>query len=345
MHSADLTGGTSPTAPTPTRGRGRRIATAVFAVIAVVVIGLASFFSIRSASGGTDVRNNLTLIAPAAAGGGWDTFQRELQQAMRTNGLVNNVQVVNVPGAGGTIGIGSLSQLPDANNLMVGGTGQIAAHIQFDTPSDIGDVAPVAKVLEEYDIVVVPADSPYQTMEELVSAWAQDPRGVPWTGGGSFDQLVMTEIALAAGISPAQTTYIPSDGGGEAIQALLNGTAQASAGGFADIYPQVESGRLRALGVAAEERLSGVDDIPTLKEQGYDVTLTNWRALFAPPSATDEEIDQLQELVAEAVATPEWQATVERNYWRESPMQDEEFDRFIVEETERISGLFEEIGQ
>lgn len=309
------------------------------------MIGLASFFSIQSASGGTDVRSNLTLIAPAAAGGGWDTFQRELQQAMRTNNLVNNIQVVNIPGAGGTIGIGSVSQLPEANNLMVGGTGQIAAHIQFDTPSELQDLAPVARVLEEYDIVVVPADSPYQSMDELVEAWAQDPRSIPWTGGGSFDQLVMTEIALAAGIDPAQTTYIPSDGGGEAIQALLNGTAGASAGGFADIYPQVEAGRLRVLGVAAEERLPGADDIPTLTEQGYDVTLTNWRALFAPPAATEQEIDQLQELVAEAVATPEWQATVQRNYWREAPLQDEEFERFIDTETERIAGLFQELGQ
>lgn len=322
-----------------------RVWTVAFAVIAAIVIGLATFFSVQSASGGTNVRSNLTLIAPAAAGGGWDTFQRELQQAIRTNNLVNNVQVVNVPGAGGTIGIGSVSQLPEANNLMVGGTGQIAAGIQFDTPSRIGDVTPVAKVLEEYDIVVVPADSPYQTMEELVAAWKQDPPGISWTGGGSFDQLVMTEIALAAGINPGQTTYIPSDGGGEAIQALLNGTAKASAGGIADLYPQVESGRLRVLGVAAEERLPGLDDIPTLSEQGYDVTLTNWRALFAPPSATAEEIGQLQDLVAEAVATPEWQATVERNYWREAPLQDEEFDQYIVDETERITTLFEEMGQ
>ncbi|WMY78867.1 tripartite tricarboxylate transporter substrate-binding protein [Citricoccus sp. I39-566] len=332
----------------PERPRTRRIGTAIFAVLAAAVIGVASFFSIQSASGGTDVRGNLTLIAPAAAGGGWDTFQRELQQAMRTNGLVNNVQVVNVPGAGGTIGVGVLSQQPEANNLMVGGSGQITAQIQFDTPSRIQDVTPVAKVLEEYDIVAVPADSPFESMDDIIAAWTQDPRGVAWTGGGSFDQLVMTDIALDAGIPVADTTYIPSDGGGEAIQALLNGTADVTAGGFADIYPQVESGRLRVLGVVAEERLSGtpeIEAIPTLVEQGIDVTITNWRALFAPPSATDEEIDQLQELVAETVATPEWQATVERNYWREAPLQDEEFGQYIQDETDRIATLFEEMGQ
>lgn len=337
-----------PAADSPPRSRARTIGTAVFAAIAAVVIGFASFFSIQAASGGTDVRNNLTLVAPAAAGGGWDTFQRELQQTMRSNGLVNNVQVANVPGAGGTIGIGVLSQQPEANNLMVGGSGQIAAQVQFGTSSTIQDVAPVAKVLEEYDIVVVPADSPHETLDELVEAWREDPRGVSWTGGGSFDQLVMTEIALAAGIPPAETTYIPSDGGGEAIQALLNGTANASAGGFADMYPQVESGRLKVLGLVAEDRLSGaeeIEQIPTLVEQGLDVTITNWRALFAPPSATDEQIDQLQDLVGEAVATDEWQATVEQNYWREAPLQDEEFETYIQDETDRIANLFEEMGQ
>ncbi|WP_145941492.1 tripartite tricarboxylate transporter substrate binding protein [Corynebacterium glyciniphilum] len=334
--------------PGPAKSRFRMVGTAVFTVVAVVVIGAASFFSIRSASGGTDVRSNLSLIAPAAAGGGWDTFQRELQQTLRTNGIVNNVQVVNVPGAGGTIGVGVLAQQPEANNLMVGGSGHITAQVQFGTPSKIQDVTPVAKVLEEYDIIAVPADSPLESMADVSEAWTQDPRSLAWTGGGSFDQLVMTDIALELGVPASETTYIPSDGGGEAIQALLNGTADVTAGGFADIYPQVESGRLRVLGVVAEDRLSGtpeIEAIPTLTEQGIDVTITNWRALFAPPSATREDIEELRELVAEAVETPEWRATVERNFWREAPMQGEELDQYIQDETDRITTLFEEMGQ
>ena len=118
---------TSPDGP-PRRRTG--IGRIVFSVIAVLTVLAASAFSIRSASGGNDIRTNLTLIAPAAAGGGWDSFQRELQQTMRVNGLVNNVQVVNIPGAGGNIALGQLTTLEDANNLMVGGTGQIAATLQ-----------------------------------------------------------------------------------------------------------------------------------------------------------------------------------------------------------------------
>jgi putative tricarboxylic transport membrane protein len=231
---------------------------------------------------------------------------------------------------------------------MVGGSGHITAQVQFGTPSTIQDVTPVAKVLEEYDIIAVPADSPFQTMDDVAEAWTQDPRSMAWTGGGSFDQLVMTDIALELGVPVAETIYIPSDGGGEAIQALLNGTADITAGGFADIYPQVESGRLRVLGVVAEERRSGspeIEEIPTFVEQGLDVTITNWRALFAPPAATTEDIEELRAVVAEAVETPEWQETVERNYWREAPLEGVELDRYIQDETERIATLFEEMGQ
>lgn len=333
----------SSTSPDGAPRRRMGIGRIVFSVIAVLTVLAASAFSIRSASGGTDIRTNLSLIAPAAAGGGWDSFQREMQQAMRVNGLVNNVQVVNIPGAGGNIALGQLTTLEDANNLMVGGTGQIAAHAARGTGPELSQVTAVSRVVEEYSLVVVPADSPYRSMDDLATAWRADPARLAWTGGGSFDQLVMADIARTADVPVADTTYIPSDGGGEAIQALLNGTAQASAGGFADIYPQVEAGRLRALGVVAAEPLAGVEEIPTLRSQGYDVTLTNWRALFVPPGVSAEERTELETLIAEAVDTPEWKEAVQRNYWNPVPLSGTELEEFIAAEKERIGTLTEEI--
>ena len=327
----------------PVKNPGRRRALSIgFGVLAAPVIGTAAYQSITSASGGTDVRSNLTLVAPAAAGGGWDAFQREMQMAMREHSLVGNVQVINVPGAGGTIAIGNVAQQNRPNMLMVGGTGQIAAQIQFGTESVLTDVTPIARVVEEFAMVTVPADSPHQDLDSLIEAWRDAPAEVAWTGGGSFDQLVMTDLALTAGIAPGDTTYIPSDGGGEAIQALLNGTAQATAGGFADMLPQVQAGRLRGLGIVAPEPLDGVD-IPALPDLGYDVTLTNWRAMFAPPITTAEEVDELEALLAETIETPEWKDAVERYYWREVPLDHEGLIEYIDSETERIRGLFEEI--
>ena len=316
----------------------------VYGDVAAAVIGVAAFFSFQSATAGSDIRSNLTLIAPAGAGGGWDTFMREQQQAMRVNSLVNNTQVVNIPGAAGTIGLGQLSTMEgQANTLMVTGAGLVAGVAQLDSAVTHYDVRPIARVVEEYDVVVVPADSPYETIDELVEDWRANPAEVAWTGGGTFDQLVMTELALETGIDPSETTYIPKSGGGEATQALITGTADAATSGYMDVADQIEAGRLKALGMAAPERLEGVD-IPTLTEQGYAVDLANWRAVLAPPGITDEEFAELRALVEESIATPEWQEAIERNKWTEVYLAGDEFDEFMASEQERIAMLVEEIS-
>lgn len=172
---------------------------------------------------------------------------------------------------------------------------------------------------------------------------ASGPAGLPWTGGGSFDQLVVTDLALSAGIDPVDTTYISSDGGGEAIQALLNGTAAAATGGYPDNIDQIESGRLRALALVAEEPVEGID-IPTAREQGYDVTLSNWRSLSAPKGLEDAEIAELEELIAASTETDEWRDAVDRYHWTVNVRTGDELDEFLASERERIERLYEEMG-
>src|SRR5690606_14974074 len=140
------------------------------------------------------------------------------------------------------------------------------------------------------------------------------------------------------------TTYISSDGGGEAIQALLNGTAAAATGGYPDNIDQIESGRLRALALVAEEPVEGID-IPTAREQGYDITLSNWRSLSAPPGISDEQAESLEELIAESLATDEWKDAVERFHWTVNVRTGEELEAFLETETERIEMLYEEMGR
>ncbi|MGO1266495.1 MAG: tripartite tricarboxylate transporter substrate binding protein [Microbacterium gubbeenense] len=326
------------------RGARRTIWRMIGGSVAIVAIGIASYGSIASAAAGQNVSASLTLIAPAAAGGGWDTVARELQQAQKANGLVNNVQVVNMPGAGGTIALSNVTALDGrANNLVVGGTGLLAATVQYGSDKTLDDVTNLAVLFEEYDVIVVPADSPYETLDDLVEAWRADPSGLPWTGGGSFDQLVVTDLALSAGIDPVDTTYISSDGGGEAIQALLNGTAAAATGGYPDNIDQIESGRLRALALVAEEPVEGID-IPTAREQGYDVTLSNWRSLSAPKGLEDAEIAELEELIAASTETDEWRDAVDRYHWTVNVRTGDELDEFLASERERIERLYEEMG-
>jgi putative tricarboxylic transport membrane protein len=330
---------------TPRRSSARTvIGRTVGLAVAAAATGVAVFGSISSAASSQDISASMTIIAPAAAGGGWDGVARELQQAQKANGLVNNVQVVNMPGAGGTIALGNVSVLSgQANNILVGGTGLLAATIQFDSAATLSDVTPLAVVVEEYDVIVVPADSPYETLDDLVAAWRENPEAIPFTGGGSFDQLVVTDLALAAGVDPLRTTYISSDGGGEAIQALLNGTAHAAAGGYPDNIDQIEAGRLRALALVSTEPIPGID-IPTASEQGYDVSLTNWRMLAAPTGLEDSEVESLVGLVTDSIQTPEWQDAMGRYHWTERIITGDDLTTFLDEEESRIRGLYEELG-
>ncbi|MDO4898690.1 MAG: tripartite tricarboxylate transporter substrate-binding protein [Rothia sp. (in: high G+C Gram-positive bacteria)] len=313
-------------------------------LFSTAVIGSALFLSASSTDDGSNLRSSITFIAPAAAGGGWDTFAREMQQAQRANGIVNNTQVVNVPGAGGTIALENLGRLKgETDTLMVGGTGQLAATIQYDSTTTYQDITPLALTVEEYDVILVPNDSPYQTLNELITAWQKDPTALAWSGGGSFDRLVATELAMAADIRPSEMTYVSSDGGAEVTQALLNGTVQAAASGYADSIDQIESGRLRALALIAEEPIPGFD-VPTAKEAGYDVTLANWRLVLAPGGISEQDKAELLNIVQESTQTPEWQKAVTTYHWQENFMTGQELESFLDSEEQRISGIYQELG-
>ncbi len=330
----------------PPRTRSKLIGMIVYAVVFVTVTATAVVFSVRSASSGTDLRSNLTYIAPAGVGGGWDSFAREQQQAMRTGGIVNNVQVVNIPGAGGTIGLSRFSTMTgQASNVMATGTAMLGGIELNDSPVDLSDVRPIARVAEDYDAVVVAADSPYRSIDDIVAAWRQDPKAVTWTGGsaGSIDHLIVAALALEVGVDPAAMTFIPKSGGGEAMTTLLNGTTDVAVTGYNEIADQVEAGRVRAVAISAPDRLAGID-LPTLVELDYQVDLVNWRGVLAPPGITDEELAELKLIIEETRNSAEWRAALSRNRWIDSYLTGDEFARFISQDQQRIADLIKELG-
>ncbi|WP_019203536.1 tripartite tricarboxylate transporter substrate binding protein [Tsukamurella sp. 1534] len=318
---------------------------AIYGIIAVVVIVAAVGFSFQRGGLSADIRNKATLIAPAGAGGGWDLVMRESQAIMREKKIATNIQVVNVPGAAGTIGLSRLHSMHGrADVVMVGGTGLVAGVQQTKSAVKMNDVTPIARIFEEYDILVVPANSPYKTVQDLVAAWRQNPHGIAFTGGGSFDQLVMAQFAKAAGIDPKNTTYIPKAGGGEVAQALVTHTAAAAFSGYADLIDQVESGRLRALAVAAKDPVEGVD-LPTLRQAGFDVTLANWRGLFAPPGVSDGDVKNIRDVFDEVMQTPDWAEAEKTNKWTRAWLEGPAVSTFIADEDRVIADLYKELGK
>ncbi|MBD8042487.1 tripartite tricarboxylate transporter substrate binding protein [Arthrobacter sp. Sa2BUA2] len=318
---------------------------AVFAVLGAAAVVMASVDASASGSG-DDARSQLTIIAPAGAGGGWDGAAREAQQAMRAQGIVNNAQVVNIPGAGGTIGLTKFAGMEGENTtVMMMGITMLGAININGSETTLEDVTPLARITEDYDVLVVPADSPYNSVDELVSDWQQNPKSFAFGGGslGSVDQMIITQLAQASGIDPTAVNYIAYSGGGELATSLMSGTIKASVSGYVDFADQIEAGRLKALAVSAPEPVGSID-VPTLKELGYDIELTNWRGIVGPPGISDEQKQELQAILAEVVDTPQWRDAIERNQWTDRFLAGEEFERFIAEETSAVNDIWNDLG-
>jgi putative tricarboxylic transport membrane protein len=317
-------------------------------LLAIAVIGAVTVAGIdasRSGSG-SDARAKLTLIAPAAAGGGWDLVAREAQQALRSDGIVNNAQVVNVPGAGGTIGLSQLESLTgQATTVMVTGTVMLGGIAINNSETTLADTVPIAKFAEDFEVFVVPKDSPYQSVEDMIAAWRENPGGLPIGGGslGGIDHIVAGQLAQQADIDPAAINYIAYSGGGEVLTALLSNTVGVAVSGYNDFRDQIEAGNVRALAVAAPGPVEGID-VDTFIELGYDVDLVNWRGIVAPPGISDEDRDTLIDIATEMQDTEQWATAVERNRWKESFLTGDEFGAFLEVEQARITDILRELG-
>ena len=317
-------------------------------LLAIAVIGAVTVAGIDASrsQGGSDARSKLTMIAPAAAGGGWDLVAREAQQAMRSDNIVNNAQVVNVPGAGGTIGLSQLESLSgQATTMMVTGTVMLGGIAINNSETTLADTVPIAKLAEDFEVFVVPKESPYQNVEDMIAAWRANPGGLPIGGGslGGIDHIVAGQLAQQADIDPAAINYIAYSGGGEVLTALLSNTVGVAVSGYNDFRDQIEAGNVRALAVAAPEPVDGID-VDTFAELGYDVDLVNWRGFVAPPGISDEDRQTLIDIVTEMSETEQWASAVERNRWKESFLTGDEFGEFLEVEQTRITDILRELG-
>ena len=284
----------------------------------------------------------LTIIAPAAPGGGWDQLAREMQREIERQALTATVQVENVPGAAGTIGLAQFinGRRGDGQALLVNGLVMLGAILWNQSPVSITQVTPIARLTGEYEIVAVPATSPHRDMQSLVRALRENPAAVSWGGGsaGGTDHILAGLIVAAAGVDPRRTNYIAFSGGGEAVTALLGGQVTAGISGYSEFAQHIESGRLRAIGISAPRRLADLD-VPTLIEQGLDVELENWRAVVAPPGLSEAQRQALTAVVERMAHSESWRATLTRLGWTDSYLAGPAFDQFLDAERVRVGRI------
>ncbi len=288
---------------------------------------------------------NLKIMIPANPGGGWDQTGRNLAAAMQSAGLVKSVQFENKGGAAGTIGLAQFvnSSKGDPNALMVGGMVMIGGIHLTDSPVNLSMVTPIARLTSEYEVVVVPANSPHKTMADLVKAFKADPGKVSWGGGsaGGTDHILIGLIAKATGADSTKINYVPFKGGGEAVAAIVGGHVTAGVSGLGEFSEQIKGGRLRALALSSPQREEG---IPTLKEQGIDVELGNWRGVFGAPGITPQQRDALVNLVQAATNTPAWKATLEKLGWAGVFLGGDQYKTYVEADTKRIAAIIDSLG-
>ena len=291
--------------------------------------------------------DSLKILVPAAPGGGWDQTGRALQAALQSGDIVKKVTVDNKGGAGGTIGLAQFisSSKGDPNAVMVGGMVMVGAILSNKSPVDLSQVTPIARLTGEYEVIVVPGTSKVQSMKELVAQFKANPGSVAWGGGsaGGTDHILAGMIAVASGVEASKVNYIAYAGGGEAQAAIMGGHVAAGISGYGEFAGQIKSGKLRALAISSDKRVPGID-VPTLKEQGIDVEINNWRAIFAPPGITDAQRKELIDVFTKAVKTPSWQETLKRNEWSDLFLAGDQFKTFLDNDTKRISGVIAGLG-
>jgi putative tricarboxylic transport membrane protein len=270
-----------------------------------------------------------------------------MQAVLQEAGISDNVQVTNVPGAGGTIGLAQFVNQAKGNpeELIVGGYVMVGAILTNASPVDLSMVTPIARLTGEQLAVVVPAASDIQTLDDLVAKLKEDPGAVTWGGGsaGGADHILAGQIAQAVDVDPTMVNYIAFSGGGEALAAILGGQVTAGISGYGEFASQVEAGELRLIALSGEARMEGVD-APTLTEAGVPVVLENWRMVAAPPELTDEQKAQVMADI-EAMATSDaWKKELETRGWQDRFLAGEAFQAQLQTDVDSVGAILKDIG-
>jgi putative tricarboxylic transport membrane protein len=291
--------------------------------------------------------DTVKIMIGANPGGGFDQTGRGVGKAMTEAGAAKSVQYENKGGAGGTIGLSQFANASkgDPNAMIVTGAVMIGAIVQNKPPVTLANATPIARLFYEYNVFVVPANSPLKTMADVIAQLKKDPGSVKWGGGsrGSVDHISVAMIAKEAGVDPSKINYVPFQGGGEASAAILGGHVTVGTSGYSEMQQFVKSGKMRALAVTSGAKLPG-EPVSTLKEQGINVEIGNWRGMYGAPGITAEQRKALIDAVVAASKQKSYLDALQSNDWFPALLTGDEFGKFVDDEHKRIEESMKAVG-
>ncbi|MBX3654441.1 MAG: tripartite tricarboxylate transporter substrate binding protein [Ramlibacter sp.] len=285
---------------------------------------------------------NIKMMIPANPGGGWDTTGRAIGKALQEAAVADSVTYENKGGAAGALGLAQFvnGSKGDPNALMMMGAVMLGGIITGKPPVNLTQATPIARLTSEYNVFVLPANSPFKTMADVVKQLKKDPGSVKWGGGsrGSTEHIAASMLARQVGVDPKKVNYVAFRGGGEATAAILGGNVTVGGSGYSEFAEYIDVGKMKPIGVTSQKRLPGIN-VPTMKEQGYDVVLGNWRGLYGAPGISAEQRAALTELVVKATKTKFWAEALKKNAWTPALMTGKEFDEFVEYEFSSLRAI------
>jgi len=289
---------------------------------------------------------NLKMMIPANPGGGWDSTGRALGKALQEAGAAS-VSFDNKGGAAGAIGLAQFvnANKGDANAMMVMGAVMLGGIITGKPPVSLSQATPIARLTSEYNVFVLPASSPLKSMKDVIEQLKKDPGSVKWGGGsrGSTEHIAAAMIAREVGVDPSKINYVAFRGGGEATAAILGGNVTIGGSGYSEFAEYITTGKMRAIGVTSEKRLKGID-VPTLKEQGVNVVIGNWRGVYGANGITAEQRKALTDMVVKATKTKAWGEALEKNGWTPALLAGADFEKFVDDEFASLRAVMAKSG-
>lgn len=317
----------------------------VFAAVLVVVLALLGGCGVTRGDDGGPAR--LRMMIPNRPGGGYDLTGRAAVSSMEDAELTKRFEVFNVTGASGTVAMARLMNEKGAEDLlMTMGLGVVGALYTNKAQVRLTDATPIARLIEESEGVVVPADSPFATIDDLVAAWKKDPASVTVGGGsspGGPDHLFPMELARAVGVAPTEVNYTPYDGGGDLLAALLGSKIDMATTGLGEFTSQIKDGKIRVLATSGEKKVAGVE-APTLTDAGIDLVFINWRGVLAPPGISAERRQQFIDLLTHMHASAQWKAQLAEYDWTDAFLTGDEFGSFLTDQDSRVATTLKELG-
>ena len=291
---------------------------------------------------------NLKMLIPANPGGGWDTTGRALGKAMLDAKQAATVTYDNKGGAAGALGLAPFlaGAKGDPNQLMVMGAVMLGGLITSKSPLNLMQATPLARLTTEYNVFVLPANSPFKTMAEVIAQLKKDPGSVKWGGGsrGATEHIAAAMIAREAGVDPSKINYVAFRGGGEATAAILGGNVTIGGSGMSEFAEYIKTGKMKPVAVTSGQRLASDKNIPTLKELGINVEIGNWRGVFGAPGITPAQRKGLIDALVATTQSASWKDALAKNDWMPAVLTGDDFTKFVDSEFASLRAIMAKSG-